>query len=58
MSWLILLQIALTALQAVATAANKEGLTELAAIVQAAIQKLQEVHGSEVTKAQLESLRG
>jgi len=58
MAWLVLLQIALSALQAVADAAHKDGLAELAVVVEAAIAKLQEVHGSEVTKAQLESLRG
>lgn len=58
MAWLILLQIALSALRAVADAAHKDGLSELAVVVEAAIAKLQEVHSTPVTKAQLESLRG
>ena len=58
MAWLALFQIALSLLSTIGTAAQKEGLTELADIINAAISKLKEVHGSEVTKAQLESLRG
>lgn len=58
MAWLTLFQIALSLLSTIGAAAHKEGLTELADIVNAAIAKLQEVHGSPVTKQQLESLRG
>ena len=56
--WLTFFQLALTLLGAVGTAANKEGLTELADIVNAALAKLSEVHSTPVTKSQLESLRG
>jgi hypothetical protein len=58
MSWLILLQIALSLLSSIGTAADKQGLAELADIINAAIAKLNEVHSTPVTKEQLESLRG
>lgn len=58
MPWLVLLQIAISALQAVGNAAQKEGLADLAGVINAALTKLQEVQDTPVTKSQLESLRG
>jgi hypothetical protein len=52
-----IIQLILSLLGGVSSALGKAGLTEAAAGIQAAIAKLEEVHGSLVTEAQVESLK-
>ena len=56
MSALAIVQLVITLLSGVASAANKSGLAEIAAAASAAIAELNKVHGSDVTKGQLDSL--
>lgn len=57
MNALAIIQLVLVLLRGVLTAANQQGATKIAEVAQAAIDKLMEVHGSEVTKGQLDALR-
>jgi hypothetical protein len=58
MNGLALLQIVLALLSGILAAAIKSGLPQqIIASIQNAISELEQVHGSEVTKAQLEALR-
>jgi hypothetical protein len=57
MNVLSVIELILTLLDGVAAAFHKEGLTELAAGIQAAITSLEGVKGSLVTKEQVDSLR-
>lgn len=57
MNIISIIQLILSLLSGVATGLNKLGLAEEAAGVQAAITALQNVHGSLITKPQVDSLR-
>lgn len=56
MSALALVQLVIVLLGGVATAAGKAGFIDIVTAAQAAIAELQKVHGSDVTKGQLDSL--
>lgn len=51
------IEVALGLLSGVASTLHKQGLSDIAVSVENAIAELQKVHGSDVTKAQLEGLR-
>lgn len=52
-----IIQLIIALLGGVGTALGKAGLTEAAAGIQAAIAKLEEVHGTLVTEEQVQSLK-
>jgi hypothetical protein len=56
MNALAIIQIVVALLTGVATAAKAGGLTIIAEAVGAALVELQKVHGTDVTKGQLDSL--
>lgn len=57
MDYVTAFKLGMFAFQTIAAAAHKDGLVELAGHMDAAMVELNKVHGSDVTKAQLESLR-
>lgn len=58
MDWTVLIQVALSLAKVVLSQATKSSLpAEVIADVQAAVDALQRVHGTSVTKEQVESLR-
>lgn len=56
MNALSLVNLILVLLGGLASAARKQNLTSIATAAEAAIAELQKVHGSDVTKGQLDSL--
>ena len=57
MNALAIIQLVLLLLQGVAAAAQKQGMTDVVTAASNAVNELTKVHGSEVSKGQLDSLR-